>query len=126
MGKTLDDIMAALPDDRRARVLARTDELVAEEMTLRDLRKAMGRTQAQIARVTGKPQATISRMEAQSDMLLSNLDQIVGALGGRIRVMAELPGRPPVFLTGLGDLSGATRAKPKPALSAKPTRKQLP
>ena len=112
MGKTVDGMVAALSPDRQRRVHARTEELVGEEMTLRDLRKAMGRTQAQVARLTGKPQATISRMEAQSDMLLSNLDQVVGALGGRIRIVAELPGRAPVLLTGLGDLSGDMPEKP--------------
>ncbi len=105
MGRTLEEVMAGLPARRRRRIEAQAAELVAEEMTLRELRKAMGRTQVQVARATGKPQATISRMEAQADMLLSNLDQVVTALGGRVRILAELPGRAPVLLTGLGDIT---------------------
>jgi len=104
MGKSLDEVMAALPAARRRRIKAHAAELIAEEMTLRELRKAMGKTQAQLARRLGKPQATISRMEAQSDMLMSTLGEVIEGLGGRVRVVAELPGRPPVHLSVLGDL----------------------
>ena len=103
MGKSLDEVMATLPGGRRRQIEMRAEELIAEEMTLRELRKAVGKTQAQLARRLGKPQAVISRMEAQSDMLLSTLDKVVKGLGGRIRVVAELPGRPPVELSLSGD-----------------------
>ena len=105
MSMTLEQMLDALSPERRKAVERHGAELIAQEMTLRELRKAMGRTQVQVARATGKPQATISRMEAQADMLLSNLDQVVTALGGRIRILAELPGRVPVLLTGLGDIT---------------------
>lgn len=38
MAVTLRDKLARLPDDRRGKVEARAAELIAEEMTLRDLR----------------------------------------------------------------------------------------
>jgi hypothetical protein len=38
MPATLEDKLARLPDARRARVEARAAELIAEEMTLHDLR----------------------------------------------------------------------------------------
>ncbi len=104
MGKSLDDVMAALPVDRQESIRARGAELVAEEMTLRELRKAVGTTQAELASRMGKPQAAISRMEAQSDMLMSTLNRMIESLGGRIFILAELPGRAPVRLFGLGDL----------------------
>jgi len=115
MGKSLDDVMAALPVDRQQSIRARGAELVAEEMTLRELRKAMGTTQAQLASKLGKPQATISRMEAQSDMLMSTLGQVVEGLGGRISIMAELPGHAPVRLSGLGDLAPDAKSPGKVA-----------
>ncbi len=104
MGRTLDEVIASLPADEREAIEVRAEQLIAQEMTLRDLRKAMGKTQAQIAKRTGKPQATISRIEKQSDVLLSTLNEVVEAMGGRIRIMAELPGRDPVFLTGFADI----------------------
>ena len=125
MGKSLDEVMAALPAARRRRIRAHAAELIAEEMTLRELRKAMGKTQAQLARRLGKPQATISRMEAQSDMLMSTLGEVVEGLGGRVRVMAELPGRPPVCLSVLGDLSTANKTDAPAARREKRNRETL-
>lgn len=104
MGRTLDEVISSLPTKRRRAIQARTTQLLAEEMTLKDLRKAMGKTQTQIAKRTGKPQATISRIEKQSDVLISTLNEIVEALGGRVRILAELPDREPVLLTGFNDI----------------------
>lgn len=121
MGKSLDDVMAALPVARQQSIRARGAELVADEMTLRELRKAVGATQAQVASRMGKPQASVSRMEAQSDMLMSTLNQVIASLGGRISIVAELPGRAPVRLSGLGDLALAGLSDVVP--NAKPSRK---
>ena len=49
MTARLDDIIAKLPPARRARVASRTQELVAEEMALRELRKAFHLTQEGMA-----------------------------------------------------------------------------
>lgn len=123
MGKTLDAVLAEMPARRRRRIQARAQELIAEEMTLRELRKAMGKTQVQLARRLGKPQAAISRMEQQSDMLLSTLSQVVEGLGGKIRIVAELPGRAPVELTALGDIGGE---KPRAVLARASRRVTAP
>ena len=123
MATTLKEMLDRLPAERRRRVAARSEQLIAEEMSLRELRKAMHKTQVQLARKTGKSQVTVSRLERQSDMLISTLNEVVRGLGGRIRIVAELPNRQPVYLTGLADLSADTggkasvrtrAAKPKP------------
>jgi len=111
MGVALEQFMERFTPEERAEIDARAAELIAEEMSLRDLRKALGKTQAQLARKLKKPQATVSRMERQSDMLISTLNQVVHALGGRVRILAELPGRPPLYLTGLADLGTTPRQK---------------
>lgn len=111
MATTLKQIMDRLPADRRRRVAARAEALIAEEMSLRDLRKAMRKTQVQLARKTGKSQVTLSRLERQSDMLISTLTEVVRGLGGRLRILAELPDRPPVYLTGFADITAETPPK---------------
>jgi transcriptional regulator with XRE-family HTH domain len=86
------------------------------------LRKAMGKTQVQLARKLKKPQATVSRIERQSDMLISTLDHVVRALGGRVRILAELPGKRPLYLTGFADLTqtaSTKRARARPVASAR-------
>src|ERR1700719_967603 len=105
MGVPFEKFMDRFTADEKAEIDAQARSLIADEMSLRDLRKAMGKTQAQLARKLKKPQATVSRIERQSDMLISTLDQVVHALGGRVRILAELPGRKPLYLTGLAALS---------------------
>jgi len=111
MTMPFDKFMKRFTAQERAEIEAHAQTLIAEEMSLRDLRKALGRTQAQLARKLKKPQATVSRMERQSDMLISTLDKFVHALGGRVRLVAELPGRKPLFLTGLADLAAQETAQ---------------
>jgi hypothetical protein len=41
MGKTLREKLAKLPKDRQERIKVKADELIAEEMTLRELRKQL-------------------------------------------------------------------------------------
>lgn len=123
MATTLKAMLDRLPPERRRRVDARAEELIAEEMSLRELRTAMRKTQVQLARKTGKSQVTLSRLERQSDMLISTLSEVVRGLGGRLRIVAELPNRPPVYLTGLADLSAAAPGTPADrASTAKPSK----
>jgi len=125
MGVSFERFMDRFTAEERTEIDAHARRLIAEEMSLRDLRKALGTTQAQLARKLKKPQATISRMERQSDMLISTLDKVVRALGGRVRILAELPGRAPLYLTGLSGLAPPPRRNATRATAAKPRpRKQ--
>ena len=104
-GVLFEQWMERFTAEERAEIDVHAERLIAEELSLRDLRKAMGKTQVQLARKLKKPQASVSRMEKQSDMLISTLDRVVHAMGGRVRIVAELPGRPPLYLTGLTGLA---------------------
>ncbi len=86
---------------QRRKVEARAAELIAEEMSLRDLRKARKLTQARVARVLGITQDSVSRLEKRSDLLLSTLRKTVKAMGGEVRIVAEFPDRAPVVLSDL-------------------------
>jgi len=107
MARTLGDTVAALPKARRVKVRARTAELIDEELSLQALRKAIGRTQVQIARTLDVGQDTVSRIEGRTDLMLSTLGKYVRALGGDLILVAEFPDRAPVRLRTLGDLRGA-------------------
>jgi transcriptional regulator with XRE-family HTH domain len=124
MGVPFEKFMDRFTVDERAEIDAHAQTLIADEMSLRELRKAMGKTQAQLARKLKKPQATVSRIERQSDMLISTLDHVVRALGGRVRILAELPGRRPLYLTGLADLAKLAGNKQARARSATVTKRR--
>ncbi len=86
---------------QRKKVEARAAEIIAGEMSLRDLRKARKLTQARVAKVLGITQDGVSRLEQRSDLLLSTLRKTVKAMGGDVRIVAEFPDRAPVVLSDL-------------------------
>lgn len=56
MAKALDEILGALTPEQRARVEARAQELMEEELTLHDLRQAQHLTQEGMAELLGAEQ----------------------------------------------------------------------
>jgi transcriptional regulator with XRE-family HTH domain len=115
---TLKDKMKALSPRRRARVHARAAELIAEELSLRELRKARQKTQHRVAVALGIGQDGVSRLEQRADLLLSTLRAYIEAMGGHLEIIARFSDREPVILTGFADVSNeapqATRgSKPR-------------
>jgi DNA-binding XRE family transcriptional regulator len=104
MGRTREEIMAALPKARRARIDARAAELVGEVEGLKALREIAGRSQAQMAQVLGVKQPSVLKMERQADLYLSTLRRFVEAAGGTLELRVELPGKGVLHLTGMGDI----------------------
>lgn len=100
----LKDVLDKLPQAERKAVAARTKELVAEEMSLRDLRRAHELTQERLAEFLGIGQEGVSRLEKRADLLLSTLRGYIEAMGGRLRLVADFPDRPPVVLSGLAEM----------------------
>jgi DNA-directed RNA polymerase specialized sigma subunit len=102
---SLAEMKAKLSLEDRALVDAHAAELIAEERTLRDLRKAMGLTQMHMAETLKIGQNNVSRIEKRSDLLISTLRNFVEAMGGHLNLVAEFPDRPPVRLKTLSDVS---------------------
>ena len=92
--------MDALSPARRRKVEARSATLVAEELSLRDLRHAHELTQEDVGESLGIGQEGVSRLEKRTDLLISTLRGYVEAMGGTLRLTAEFPNRPPIVLTG--------------------------
>lgn len=118
MARKLDDLMAALPAKRRARIEHRAMELA----TLKDLRKAAELTQEDLAKALGVGQDTISRLEKRSDMLLSTLRHYVESMGGKLELVAQFPNRPPVVIEHLGVEKSSSPVSSTRALRARSAR----
>ena len=103
MPVNVDNKIKKLSAARRKKVETRAAELIAEEMTLRDLRKARELTQARMAEQLGITQDGVSRLEKRSDLLLSTLRKTVEAMGGSLSLVAEFPDRAPVVLSGIAE-----------------------
>lgn len=102
--KTLEQKLKEISPRRRARIKARTRELVAREMSLRELRQAANKTQKTVARALNMGQDGVSRLERRSDLLLSTLRNYVEAVGGSLTIVAHFPHQEPIAIGGWGDI----------------------
>lgn len=104
MGRTLDEVIASLPKERRDRIDARYEALRAEVSSLQALRKAAGKAQADIASTLKISQPSVSKIEKQTDMYLSTLRNYVEAIGGDLELVVRFPKHEPLHLSRLGDV----------------------
>ena len=111
--KTLEQKMQEISPARQRKVKARAAELIAEEMSLCELRNALNKTQKTVAHKLGMGQDGISRLEKRSDLLLSTLRNYVEAVGGRLLLVAQFPDREPVKISGLREVILGTREEEK-------------
>ncbi len=95
MAVNVNDKIKKLSPAQRKKVEARAAELIAEEMTLRELRKARKLTQVRVAKRLGVTQDSVSRLEKRSDLLLSTLRKTVQAMGGNLSPGSGIPGPRP-------------------------------
>ena len=111
-------IFKGFPPARQRKIKERAAELIAEELTLRDLRKAKQITQEEVARRLSGRQVYVSRLERRADMKLSTLRAYIRALGGDLQLMVTFPGDARVKLRDIGSKPAPRdrRAAKKPAL----------
>src|ERR1700730_16886036 len=121
MGRTLSEMIGALPKQRRERIDAQYRKLRDDVESLRELRKAAGKAQADIAAALKIKQPSVSKIEKQTDMYLSTLRSYVAAVGGKLDLVVRLPSRRAMHLNQLGEvLSGSAKPAP-PRHAARPS-----
>src|ERR1700674_2728791 len=108
MGRTVGEMIDALPKHRRERIDARYREIKDEVESLRELRKAAGKAQAEIAATLRIKQPSVSKIEKQTDMYLSTLRSYVEAIGGELDLLVRLPSRRAMHLNQLGEVLGGS------------------
>jgi hypothetical protein len=105
--KTLEQKLKEISRKRQEKIRVRTRELVAHEMSLRELRHAVSKTQKTVARTLNMGQDGVSRLEKRSDLLLSTLRNYVEAVGGSLTLVAQFPDQEPIAIGGFGDVEAA-------------------
>lgn len=93
MSTSLREVVDRLPVAERKAIARRSRELIAEELSLQELRKALAVTQVQVAKSLGKRQGEISRIEQRGDLLLSTLRDYVQSLGGELELLCTFKNR---------------------------------
>jgi DNA-binding XRE family transcriptional regulator len=104
--KTLQQKLNTLPVTRRKKIARRTEALIAEDMTLRQLRKMRGITQTELAEKLGVKQEQVSRAEQRRDAHISTLKRTIEAMGGELIVMAHFPDAKPIRIIGFAEAQG--------------------
>jgi hypothetical protein len=130
MGRTVSEVIDALPAHRRRRIHARYRELNDELESLSELRKAVGKAQADIAASLKIRQPSVAKIEKQTDMYLSTLRGYVEALGGELELVVRLPTHWAMRLHQLGEVSSrsikhAQRSRVRRSTSTRKSSKGL-
>lgn len=103
---THDDYKKKLTPEQRARVDELARKLLAEERTLREIRKARELSQVTMAQILGMNQGDVSKLERRTDAYLSTIRRYVEAMGGTLELIATFPDTGPIKIANLGDLEG--------------------
>jgi transcriptional regulator with XRE-family HTH domain len=115
MGRRIDEIIGKLPKERRKRVTKRANEMAKEMIahadSLRVVRKALSKTQAEIGEGLGLSQNAVSQLEGRSDLLLSTLRRYVKALGADLDIVVRMKDGSKVVLEGIGSSEGSAKKR---------------
>src|SRR5271168_4894134 len=101
---THDEFIKSLPPERQAKIKAMAEKLIAEEKTLREIRKAREYSQATLADLLGMNQGDLSRFERRTDAYLSTIRRYIEAMGGTLELIATFPDTGPVKIVNIGSL----------------------
>jgi DNA-binding XRE family transcriptional regulator len=116
---SLEEMLAEESEEFRKSVEKRTAELIAEELNLREVRRLRKLTQARLSKKLKIGQEGVSRIEKRTDLYISTLRSYVEGVGGKLKLVVELPDRPPVILSGLGEDQGKKTSKKRAGDRAK-------
>lgn len=105
MAETLESVLASLPKAQQAAITEKTNQLIAEEMTLQELRKARARSQQTVGEILQINQTAVSKIERRTDMYVSTLRSYIEAMGGELDIIARFPDRPPVKINQFEELA---------------------
>ena len=112
MPVSLEDMMKELSPERRTKIEGETARLISE-VRLSQLRKSLGLTQKALAERLKVNQASLSEIEARADSKLSTIAKVVEGMGGKLRVLAEMPNGEVIHLA-FGRNVTRPRSEPKP------------
>lgn len=87
MSKKWTDLKKRMSPAARARVDARVKKTL-KSMPLAEIRKAIGLTQAEMAKQLAQSQGSVSKIENAADMYLSTLRKFIEAMGGELKLTA--------------------------------------
>jgi hypothetical protein len=113
MPRNVNDVIRELSPGQRRKVESRAALLIAEELTLQQLRQACRLTQQRVARSLRIGQEGVSKIEKRSDLLISTLRDYIEAMGGQLSLVVQFSDRKPVVLSGLAEVAPSHKSNRK-------------
>lgn len=107
------DYKKKLTPEQRAKVDELARKLIAEEKSLREIRKARECSQAELAKRLGINQGDLSKFERRTDVYLSTVRHYVEALGGTLDLVATFPDTGSVKIANFGDALALDEDEPQ-------------
>lgn len=109
MANKWNNLKARMSEGARARVDAKVKETLAS-MPLAEIRKAIGMTQADLAKKIELGQGNVSKIENAADMYLTTLRKYIEALGGELHLTASFSGGRKFEIDQVSDITNSRRA----------------
>ncbi|HMW88546.1 MAG TPA: XRE family transcriptional regulator [Candidatus Obscuribacter sp.] len=97
------DYKRKLTPEQRAKVDELARKLIAEEKSLREIRKARECSQAELAKRLGMNQGDLSKFERRTDVYLSTIRHYIEALGGTLELVATFPETGAIRIANFGE-----------------------
>ena len=76
------------------------ERLLLESRTLAEIREMQEVSQADLAAMLGMTRDVVAQLEEDSDIRISTLRTAIEKMGGSLKIVAEMPGKPPVQVSG--------------------------
>jgi ribosome-binding protein aMBF1 (putative translation factor) len=97
---TFDEEMKKLPPERRAKIEARTQELLQEVQIIKEIRQRLGLATEQPTERLNEQQSPLSKPDdLEQPLTLEKLTSVVNALGGEWEITLKFPNRQAIKLT---------------------------
>ena len=86
-----EQVLAEESEETQLWVKQRAAELIAAELNLRQVRRLRKLTQARLSKRLKIGREGVSRIEKRSDLYISTLRSYVEGVGGKLKLVVELP-----------------------------------
>ena len=121
MARNINEIIARLPKKERDWIEAKAAQMSRDTIAYADsvgeIRRAMDKTQSEIARKLGVGHVAVAQLEKRTDLLLSTLRRYIRAAGAELSLVVRTKQGAEIVLQSLGEVA----VKRKPATKPKRT-----
>lgn len=121
MARNINEIIATLPKKERDWIGTKAGQMSRDTIAYADsvgeIRKAMDKTQSEIARKLGVGQVAVAQLEKRTDLLLSTLRRYVRAAGAELLLVVRTSQGTEIVLQSLGDVAVKRKPATKPKRS---------